>query len=286
MAKLFCVLSMSFCLLAIRAQGQAAAPAAASGGTVSAVVGSVGLFSNVKNHPFSADIVDENIQFLVDGNRIHSESHGKIFRDAEGRLRQENEVAAGLQYISIQDPLQKIVISLDSQKKIATIHHYEPVQWAEPAPNRPNLATEAKPASNSGSGNIRAGLQTPSANGNKSSGSMAPQIAGMRVAAGNAVAVKPPWNEESLGRGDIEGFSVIGTRRTQTTPAGAMGNDKPITSTSDRWYSPELQAELLMKTDSPFGSYVHKLVNIRTGDPDPLLFQVPTEYAVQEAPQP
>jgi hypothetical protein len=43
--------------------------------------------------------------------------------------------------------------------------------------------------------------------------------------------------------------------------------------------------DLLTKSESPeLGQHTHKLVNIRAGDPDPLLFQVPADYTVKETP--
>jgi hypothetical protein len=44
--------------------------------------------------------------------------------------------------------------------------------------------------------------------------------------------------------------------------------------------------DLLNRSESPeSGKHVHKIVNIRLGDPDPLLFQVPADYTVKETPQ-
>ena len=82
---------------------------------------------------------------------------------------------------------------------------------------------------------------------------------------------------------EIEGFTVKGTRLTTTIGAGAMGNDKPMTTTSERWFSEDLKMDLLTKSSNPeSGQHVRKLVNIRSGDPDPLLFQVPVDYTVKE----
>jgi hypothetical protein len=78
----------------------------------------------------------------------------------------------------------------------------------------------------------------------------------------------------------------MGTRFTHTIPAGAMGNDQPMTTTNERWFSSDLKMDLLTKFESPeSGKRVHKLVNIRTDNPDPLLFQVPADYTVKETPE-
>jgi hypothetical protein len=85
---------------------------------------------------------------------------------------------------------------------------------------------------------------------------------------------------------EIDGFTVRGTRFTNTFPAGSRGNDQPMTTTNERWYSDELRLELLTKSSSPeSGQHTRKLVNISSGDPDPLVFQVPADYTVREQQQ-
>jgi hypothetical protein len=97
---------------------------------------------------------------------------------------------------------------------------------------------------------------------------------------------KRDHSREDLGTMEIEGFTVKGVRMTTTTAAGVMGNDKPMTSTSERWFSDELKLDLVIKSSAPeSGQHVRRLVNIRSGDPDPLLFQVPPDYTVKEQQQ-
>jgi hypothetical protein len=75
------------------AQGQGSGSATAAvrvegGGVVGAIIGNVGPgFGGVQGAPFSAEVIDESEQFLADGNRIHRETHGRIFRDSQGRTR-------------------------------------------------------------------------------------------------------------------------------------------------------------------------------------------------------
>jgi hypothetical protein len=108
----------------------------------------------------------------------------------------------------------------------------------------------------------------------------------MRAASDTHAAGKLQSSHEDLGTMVIEGYTVTGTRYTNTIPAGVMGNDQPMTTTNERWFSQDLKMELLNKSESPeSGKRVHRLVNIRLGDPDPLLFQVPADYTVKETPQ-
>ena len=86
---------------------------------------------------------------------------------------------------------------------------------------------------------------------------------------------------ESLGKQVMEGVTAEGTRETSTLEAGAIGNDRPIQSVSESWYSPELQT--LIKTvhaDPRTGEETFRLSNITRVEPPSTLFQVPAEYQV------
>jgi hypothetical protein len=88
---------------------------------------------------------------------------------------------------------------------------------------------------------------------------------------------------EPLGTKEIEGFTVSGTRSSNTIEAGRIGNEKPITSVHENWFSEELKVDLLTTRDDPqSGQSTRRLTNIHTGEPDPLLFQVPADYTVKE----
>ena len=57
--------------------------------------------------------------------------------------------------------------------------------------------------------------------------------------------------EEPLGKQVIEGVSAEGTRTVATIEAGAIGNDRPIQSVTERWFSPELQTVMLTRNSDP-----------------------------------
>lgn len=250
----------------------------AVGGVIAGYIGTG--ISGAKGQPFSADVIDETDQFLADGNHIHRESHGKVFRDSEGRTRNEIELSIGrpvdgalLTHITIVDPVQGQFISLDPRQKQATVRTMGLVSGAggsfRPVPSTNMIASP--PAPGSAPVDPATLLQSLRSMQQSQGNSGAPRVA------------RP--SHEDLGTTVIEGFTVTGTRYTHTVPAGQMGNDKPMTTTSERWVSAELQMDLLTKSESPeSGQHTHKLVNIRAGDPDPLLFQVPADYTVKEAP--
>jgi hypothetical protein len=74
-----------------------------------------------------------------------------------------------------------------------------------------------------------------------------------------------------------------GKRTTSTIPAGAVGNELPITIVNEQWYSPELQVFVLTKQSDPrAGETIYRLTNINRSEPDRALFEVPADYNVIE----
>ena len=95
--------------------------------------------------------------------------------------------------------------------------------------------------------------------------------------------VNAETKNESLGSQMIEGVEAEGTRITHTIPAGAMGNERPIEATYERWYSKELQLDVLIKSVDPrSGESTQQMTKISRGEPDPALFEIPPDYTVQE----
>ena len=81
----------------------------------------------------------------------------------------------------------------------------------------------------------------------------------------------------------MEGVYVEGTLVTRTVPSGTVGNQQPILITGERWYSPDLKLNVLVKnTDPTRGQNTTTLTSIRRDEPAPSLFQVPADYTVQE----
>jgi hypothetical protein len=73
-----------------------------------------------------------------------------------------------------------------------------------------------------------------------------------------------------------------GTRTTRTIPAGKVCNQAPLVITIERWYSPELQTDVMRKEVNPqFGQTTFQLTNIVRAEPDASLFQVPPNYTIK-----
>jgi TonB family protein len=78
----------------------------------------------VKGAPFSAEVVSETVQTLPDGNRIVQRSEGRIYRDSQGRTRNERSFQMGgsseqKQTITIFDPVANVNYMLDPETRIA-----------------------------------------------------------------------------------------------------------------------------------------------------------------------
>jgi hypothetical protein len=90
---------------------------------------------------------------------------------------------------------------------------------------------------------------------------------------------------EPLGTRQIEGVAATGTRRTETIPAGRIGNDRPIVITDERWESPDLKVLVLSQHHDPrTGDVEYRLTNISRAEPAQHLFTVPADYTVVDAP--
>jgi len=87
-------------------------------------------------------------------------------------------------------------------------------------------------------------------------------------------------SETELGEGTMEGLKVTGTLQTYRTAAGAGGNDRELTESTESWYSPDLRVIVLAKQDSETQRSVTRLTHISTMEPDPALFAIPDGYTV------
>jgi hypothetical protein len=92
---------------------------------------------------------------------------------------------------------------------------------------------------------------------------------------------------DALGKQVIEGVEVEGTRSTRTISAGEIGNTLPIEIVDENWYSQELQLQVMTKHSDPRnGVTTYRLTQIRRGEPDRSLFEVPADYTFRGEPMP
>ena len=219
----------------------------------------------VKGAPYSADVITESTQTLADGNHIRQTSNSKVYRDSEGRTRQEQSLhglasiagnSALPNVVFIHDPVAGQSFALNATDKTATRSVMRRPGFGNPPP---------PPAGSAPSGNEPM---------------MGPR---MRGAIGLRGADSQNVKSESLGRQTIEGVVADGTRTTLTIPAGQMGNEQPIQIVTERWYSSELQTVVLSKrTDPRNGETVTRLANVSRTEPSRTLFEVPADYKISD----
>jgi hypothetical protein len=220
----------------------------------------------VKNAPYSAEVVTETTQTLPDGNHIKQSSSVRVYRDSEGRTRQEQSLQnlnglapnANLpQVVFIHDPVAGAAYALNVTDKTATKSAWNGQGRQGPGPGAGRGAMPRR-----GPGGTPPGMAEP------------------RRA--NAQNVKT----EVLGRQTIEGVPADGSRTTMTIPAGQMGNEQPIQVVTETWYSPDLQTVVLRKRSDPrAGETVTRMTNVSRTEQPRTLFDVPVDYKLTESPR-
>lgn len=230
----------------------------------------------VKGAPYAADEVRETNQVLGDGTRIHNENKTSVYRDSEGRIRRENS-----NEITIWDPTTGTHYVLNPKTMTARKMMLNTV-----------LKTGPKPAPAAGEqAQVKAFYYRTTGD---AGGAMTTVMVGgpEMVASAKAVPdgdfntvkmsrrmVDRNSKTEDLGTQSMEGVDAKGERITSTIETGAIGNDRPIETVFERWYSPELQVTIMThRSDPRTGEDTFRLTNIRRGEQSPTLFEVPPGY--------
>ncbi len=229
----------------------------------------------VAGAPYSAEGVTEYTRTLADGTRIKRGSGSLVYRDSQGRTRQEHTMqilgalpASGepAKTITITDPVDKVIYILDPAAKTATRLPFpteasQNMMWVEAGKHKAQSGKvevfEKQIRIETGAGVVGAGQMS-----------------------------RGDFKTKTLGKRNIEGVVAEGTRTTNEIPAGQIGNDRPITIVMETWNSPELQTVVSSTTLDPMnGDSSYRLTNINRSEPAPSLFQVPADYTMQQGPE-
>jgi hypothetical protein len=204
----------------------------------------------VTGAPYSATVTNQVTQTLADGNTIQRTTSAQVARDSQGRTYEQQTVQGG--------PLaQNGPVTLTFISDPTTGYSYVLNPTTKVATRR---VLKASSSSASTGDHLRS-----------QSGATAQNTA-------NRV-------ESDLGVQTVNGVSAQGKIVTRTVPALAVGNAQPIVSTSETWYSPDLQIPVLAKRSDPrVGQSTYSLTNISRAEPPASLFQIPSNYTVQDAP--
>ena len=209
----------------------------------------------VTGAPYSGVEVRESTQTLPNGNVITQQNQSNVYRDSSGRVRTEVTVTPR------QGPGQT---ATQAPRTIVNIH--DPVAGVSRELN-PQTKTARE-------------MTLPTNRGRGGNGA-APGRRGPNAAVRGAGAADPNVVTEALAMQTINGVQATGTRVTRTIPAGQIGNAQPITIVHETWMSADLKVPVMVKTSDPrFGTTTTQLTNITRSEPDPALFQTPSDYTV------
>lgn len=200
----------------------------------------------VTGAPYSATATSQFTQTLVGGNTIQRTRTALVARDSLGRTYEQETISGGP--LAQNGPTTITFIS-------------DPVAGYRYVLN-PNTKVATRHA-----------IRTPSFGGNSNRTALS-----NRPADANRV-------ETDLSTQVINGITAQGKSITHTIPAGVIGNASPIVSTTETWYSPDLQVPVLVKWNDPrAGQSTYTLTNIVRAEPSATLFKVPSDYTIQDAP--
>ena len=92
-----------------------------------------------------------------------------------------------------------------------------------------------------------------------------------------------PVTTESLGMQTLEGLVVEGYRQSLNIPAKAFGNRTEVDIVVETWISSDLKVAVLTHRDySTVGRDTIQLTHIGRSEPDPALFQIPSDYKIND----
>ena len=252
--------------------------------------------------PYSAEAVTESVQVLADGNRIVRRSASRVYRDGKGRTRREELGPDGqVLTIVISDPANGTNFMFDPALNVAhragvatftssagvaggTASNKEITLTISPdAKAHAELKTaqeaELKARQHADQAAAAHAGTKPHVTGEATTISSVGPITW--VAAGSAGTTSPATKED-LGEQVVEGVMAKGTRTTTVIPAGAIGNEQPITVTSEEWFSPDLKVLVMTKHADPrSGETTYRLTDISRGEPDASLFDLPAGVTIK-----
>jgi hypothetical protein len=201
----------------------------------------------ISGQPFSADQVVNRVPAPNVRNELTLQTT-HVYRDSLGRTRIDVPIPTSPAYsplVNIYDPVAGVNYGLDTKNKVAR-------RFAIPG-FKPGPAIPAQGSSAS-----------------------VPIMTFCKF---------PPCTlptSESLGTEFINGLAAEGQRITSVYRVSESSADQQRTVV-ERWYSPELNLILLEKESGPLGDSTTRIENLNRAEPDPLLFQVPSDYLVVDA---
>lgn len=265
---------------------------------------STGLHVTLEMHPvtgapYSGETVTESVQTLADGNRIVRRSVVRVFRDSAGRTRREmvgadgqvtsiviSNLATGVSYM-----LQP---STGTARRTAVVTSYVSSGGTTTAHVSSGGVAGGVAEGAAGGGAVSVYVSSDPKSQAEAKALQEAQVRAHLTTGQSGVSVAGPLTvvseshgpgsttKEDLGQQAIEGVLAKGTRSTTVIPAGAIGNEQPITIVSEEWTSPELKVLVMTKhVDPRVGETTYRLTNVSRSEPAAALFEVPAGYTVK-----
>ena len=237
----------------------------------------------VTGAPYSGEAETEIHQTLSDGNHIDHKETSWVYRDNAGRIRHERTLSilgplsAQGKLVSLFDPVAHATYVLDPARKTA----YK-------MPGRLKGMDVGAAGGPMEKMHTSGGITTMGVpNGPEREFKVQAMGGGMAggdfIYRGERVESEP--QSVSLGTRMIDGVTADGTRTSGVIPAGKIGNEKPITIVSERWYSPKLLIYLMTRRDDPrFGTVIYRFTHLKLGEPPAELFQIPAGFRIEQGP--
>lgn len=212
--------------------------------------GGPGPVETVTGAPYSGVELRTSQQVLAAGGVILRTEQSNVYRDSQGRVRRETTRKGPdgqtETRVTISDPVAGAVHELDAKNKTA---------FTRPA----RFPSQSQAASSSRAQTMGAGRRTGQTEAN----------------------VK----RETLAARSMNGMIASGSRVTHTIPAGTIGNSQAIETVRETWMADDLKVPLMTKVADPrMGTTVTELMNVNRSQPDPSLFQIPSDYTVKKGP--
>ena len=231
--------------LVTQAQTMPQRPAAQDGGTREVLESIV--IPPLPNQPFSATLQTEWIRYTGDGGTVTLVNERPIARDSKGRIYQERWLLVP-KYGKVKSQMNWIQIADPKQHTLYSCspsRHICELETYDPT----HELTAAEP----------------------------------RKPIPNGTLVQDHLTIEDLGTRAIAGVETVGRRETNTIDVGVMGNDQPLTATSETWHSQELGVNLLsIRTGPMVGKQNFTITELSATEPDSALFKVPGGYEIRD----
>jgi hypothetical protein len=220
----------------------------------------VGRLRTVIGAPFSGVATTQSTSQATDGRRFVHTTTTRYYRDGVGRLRIERDSGTNDGGSTGSTPWAHSALVIDrTRSQRGMMYALKRTAY---------VLTDCWPIA---APSLRPPIATPDVDISYSLPGHGPQPID---AAGETVA---------LGKKEIDGLEVVGSRRVHVVRVGEVGNGMPITITAEQWFSPELgvvvihsEARRIGNRTDEMTSRLHQVVR---AEPDHALLTIPGDYS-------